>query len=74
MSVHEEVQVVALDKGCGLWIVIEETKCKKLCWLEGTSPENNLYETLTVFYMSLLEMLRDIDLGEPRFLDILWNR
>ena len=67
MEAHEDITVVALDSGCGIWLVGRD----KPVWIQATSVEYDSYETLAIFYVSLLEALRGIDLGEPRFTDML---
>lgn len=63
----ENVIVVALNSGCGIWVMGRD----KPLWLEGTAIEQNSYETLAAFYVTLLEGLRGIDLGEPSFINML---
>jgi hypothetical protein len=43
MAEDEEFQVVALDRGFGIWVADRD----KPLWLEATSVEHNVYETLT---------------------------
>jgi hypothetical protein len=67
MEEHEETTVVALDSGCGIWFVDSD----RPIWIYGTDAERDVYYTLTMFYVSLLEGLRSIDLGEPRFIEMI---
>jgi hypothetical protein len=68
MESHEDITVVALNSGCGIWVV----ERNKPVWLQGTDVEQKIYETLAIFFVSLLEALRGIDLGEPSFIEMLF--
>jgi len=61
------VTVVALDTG--LTISVQGHDNVNPVWLNATSPEMDLYETLVLFYVSLLEDLRTIDLGNPSYIE-----
>jgi len=63
----DDVFVLALNRGCGIWV---EGRTHPV-WLEGTAVDENSYESLAVFYVTLLETLRAIDLGEPSFIKML---
>ena len=63
----DDIVVVALNRGCGIWV----TGRTRPVWLEGTAVGENSYETLALFYVTLLETLRGIDLGEPSFIKML---
>jgi hypothetical protein len=63
----DDITVLALNSGCGIWVNSRDHPL----WLEGTAVEQNSYETLAIFYVTLLETLRSIDLGEPSFIKML---
>lgn len=65
-AIDYDVGVVALDTGLGVWV----SDGNKPTWLIGTNPSTGYYETLLLFFVSLLEDLRSIDLGNPSFLDM----
>jgi hypothetical protein len=64
-----DVNVFALDSGCGIWIIDRP----RTVWLEATDPSQNVYETLAIFYVGLLEALREIDLGNPSFMEMIFT-
>jgi hypothetical protein len=63
----KDVGVVALDSGSGVWI----GRRQKPVWFHGTAADQNLYETLAFFYITLLQALQSTDLGEPNFVEML---
>jgi hypothetical protein len=69
MESNKSITVVALNNGCGVWI----TERNEPAWVLATAAEQNLYETLTIFYVNLLEELQSIDLGEPHFINMLYS-
>ncbi len=66
---NQDLMVVSLDHGCSLWVVDE--KNASIVWLRATSEERSFYHTLAFFFVTLLESLREIDLGNPSFKDML---
>ena len=69
MNAHKDIDIVALDNGLGIRLM----DSGRIVWVQATAAEHNLYETLVFFYVSLLEGLRSIDLGEPNFLDMIFG-
>jgi len=61
--------VVALDHGFSLFI--EQDGVGRAVFLRSTSRKDNLQETLSYFLAVLLDQLAAIDLGSPRFFDLL---
>jgi len=66
---RREAAVVALSKGCGIWIEEHPNPI----WLNTTDEKEGWHETLALFFVSLLEELRSIDLGSPNFLEYWGN-
>lgn len=71
-SVDCDTNVCALDRGASVWI--DAPGKKPYCvFLTATSTADNLHETLALFYVTLLEGLREIDLGSPGFIELFFN-
>jgi len=68
-ATDRDVDVVALDRGCGIWIDDRPNPV----WLNTTEEKSGSHETLIVFFVGLLETLRSIDLGEPSFAEMFWS-
>ena len=70
--IEEDTHVVALDRGCTIWITRApgDVDC---VFLNATNSEKNLYETLVLFFVDLLEALRTIDLGVPNYIGTLFS-
>ena len=66
---HFDVDVVALDTGCGIWLSDQ----KKPAWINSTDNSQNYHETLLFFFIGLLEDLRSVELGNPRFSELFWS-
>ena len=66
-----DVNVVALDAGGTIWVSGESMD--DCMWLNTTDEGKNLYETLVLFYVTLLELLGDIDLGSPNYMHVFWS-
>ena len=66
-----DVSVVALSKGLGIYIGGDTPKP---VWLETSSAEASLNETLMFFLVSLLGELESIDLGAPDLLEWLTDK
>ena len=66
---YRDVDVVALDRGGGVWIVDRPDPV----WVHTTEEKSGWHETLIFFFVGLLETLRSIDLGEPSFLEMFWS-
>jgi hypothetical protein len=67
----EEIGIASLDSGIGIWV--GDKKSARAVWLESTAPERSVYETLALYYVGLLESLRQIDLGNPSYLEMLFT-
>lgn len=67
-SIKHDTHVVGLDCGSTLWI----DECRHI-WIDSTHKENNHYDTLTIFYITLLEALRMTDLGTLSYAELFWN-
>jgi hypothetical protein len=63
--------VVALDHGFS--ILLEHDGAVRPVYLQATSKKDNLQETLSYFLGVLLDELSSIDLGSPRFFDLVAN-
>ncbi len=68
-ALRHNVDIVALDCGCGIWISDRPDPV----WLNATVKQAGFYETLLIFFVGLLDSLRSVDLGEPRFQEMLWS-
>lgn len=64
-AASSDVAVVALNKGRGFWLAGHE----KSIWLNATDASANVYETLAIFFVLLLEELNSVDLGRPNLLE-----
>ena len=71
-TIEGDTHVVALNRGCSIWVT--RPGADDLCiWLNATDSKRNLYETLVIFYVDLLETLRMTDLGAPNYLKMLFT-
>lgn len=68
-SKNRDVDVIALNKGCGLWL----EKIDRPIWLNTTEEKSGYHETLIFFFINLLERLRSVDLGEPSILEMFYS-
>jgi len=68
-SKNRDVDVIALNKGCGLWL----DKIDHPIWLNTTEEKSGYHETLIFFFINLLERLRSIDLGEPSIVEMFYS-
>jgi len=68
-AVHQDIDVVALDSGCGIWV---EDRPKPV-WLNSTEAKIGNHETLIIFFVGLLQTLQAIDLGEPNYLEMFYS-
>jgi hypothetical protein len=68
-SQNRDVDVVALNRGCGLWF----DDFANPVWLNTTEEKSGFHETLIFFFINLLERLRSIDLGEPSIIEMFYS-
>jgi len=64
-SINQDTILLSLDSGCVAYLGDVPV------WAYMTDPDKNMYRTLAVFYLVLLQSLRNTDLGNPSFLDML---
>lgn len=68
-ALNKDVDLVALDRGCGLWL----TDRPAPLWLNATKARTGFHETLIIFFVGLLDSLRLVDLGEPSLLEMFYS-
>jgi len=68
ISTKDEVAVVALDTGLGIWIE-DKGKPLRTVWLNASETQTGFHETLMYFFVSLLRDLETTDLGVPNLFD-----
>lgn len=68
-AVDQDVSVCSLDKGFTIWISHDDNQ-ETCVWLNATDQAAGHYETLTYFYVLLLEDLRHTDLGSPSYMKL----
>jgi hypothetical protein len=66
----EDTAVAALDSGLTIFLEKKNGVVKPI-WLPATDNSSGVYDTLTFFFVALLERIRATDLGQPRMLDLL---
>jgi hypothetical protein len=64
-SVNQDIILLSLDSGCVVYLGGVPG------WAYLTQPEKNMYHSLAIFYVVLLQSLKDTDLGNPSFLEML---
>jgi len=70
-SRNMDCTLVALDSGCSIWITDPGRSFP--IWVPitpRTRPKDSAYPTLSFFFAGLLDDMKSIELGKPRFLDI----
>lgn len=67
-----DTSVTALDAGLTVFLEMMNGEVKPI-WLEATDENSGVYDTLTLFFTTLLDAIRETDLGQPRMLDLLGN-
>jgi hypothetical protein len=65
-----DTAVAALDSGLTIFVEKKNSVLEPI-WLPATDGNSGLYDTLTFFFVTLLECIRATDLGQPRMLDLL---
>ncbi len=68
-AVDKDVQAVVLNNGCGIWL----EDYTEPVWIKATELKSGQHETLLLFFISLLQALVSIDLGEPSFLELFYS-
>ena len=68
LSTPDDVGVVALNKGLGLWIEFSDEPIRPV-WLNLSEQAEGFHETLMYFFVSMLRDLESIDLGLPDLLE-----
>lgn len=63
-SINQDTILLSLDSGCVMYLGDVPV------WAYLTDPNKNMYRTLAVFYVVLLQSLRDTDLGNPSLLEM----
>ena len=71
-GVNEDIFLVALDTGFTLWLGSSKKEAAPI-FLTATDTATSLYETLAWFFGLLLDSLNEIDLGTPKYFNIIYD-
>ena len=72
-QVGKSALLIALDTGFAFWISRTKNEKEHPLFLNATSKEHSVYETLALFFALLVDSVSKIDLGNPRLWDLIYD-